>query len=396
MSTARSTPPALARHDVEHPDGRVFMLYGDVDNDTVTAIAAQHADSGYDPSMLHRRLDRLTGTWVLVSPSRNIRPSTTTSGEGAPQCPLCPGGPELPGAFGLAVFENRFPSLSPVASDPVCVPGADLREGLAPSHGRCLVVVYTSRHIEHLRDLPLQGFANVVAVWRDRTGDLWGDGHEYVMAFENHGSDVGATLPHLHGQIYAFGHLPPVTRTKLEAHRRHRVEHHECLGCRLVADDLVSERVIHENDHFVAAVPFASRWPLEVHVRAKGHGVGRLADLDGAAAVDLARALTAVIRRYDGMWGFPAPYMMCVQEAPPARHDGAGDWHLHVELLPPHRNPHRLKVRASVETALGVFINDTLPETVAALLRDVVVADADWSGIIVPTVRPAPAPVPGR
>ncbi len=73
-------------------------------------------------------------------------------------------------------------------------------------------------HVEHLADLSLQQFADVVAVWRERTTALWAEGHDYVMAFENHGSDVGATLPHLHGQIYAYGHLPPVTPTKLASH----------------------------------------------------------------------------------------------------------------------------------------------------------------------------------
>jgi UDPglucose--hexose-1-phosphate uridylyltransferase len=207
------------------------------------------------------------------------------------------------------------------------------------------------------------------------------------MAFENHGSDVGATLPHLHGQLFAYGHLPPVTSTKLVAHEHHRRSHGDCLGCRLVAEDLGSERVVHVSDHFVAAVPFASRWPLEVHVRARQHGVGRLGDLDGDAALDLVRALSDVVRRYDHLWGFPMPYMMCVQEAPPLR-CGAGseDWHLHVELLPPHRNPHRLKVRASVETAAGTWINDTLPERVADELRAVLLPELDWCGVTVPSV----------
>ena len=372
----------LARHEVTHPDGRQFLLYGDVDDATLAALASQPADTGHDLSLLHRRYDRLTDAWILVSPARNVRPSTTTTGDGAPPCPLCPGGPELPGPFGLAVFENRYPSMSPHAPEPIA--GNDL---VASSRGRCLVVVYTAEHVEHLADLSLQQFADVVAVWRERSTALWAEGHDYVMAFENHGSDVGATLPHLHGQIYAYGHLPPTTATKLASHDHHRRVNGDCVGCRLVAEDLDSDRVIHANDHFVAAIPFASRWPLEVHVRARRHGVGRLGDLADDAALDLVRALSDVVRRYDRLWGFPLPYMMCVQEAPP-EHCGPGteDWHLHVELLPPHRNPLRLKVRASVETAAGSFINDTLPEQVAAELRAVEVDALDWTGVAVPSV----------
>lgn len=373
----------LSRRTVRHPDGRSFTLYGDVADITVAAIESQSPDTGHDPTLLHRRFDRLTASWVLVSPSRNVRPSTTTTGAAAPACPLCPGGPELPGAYELAVFDNRFPSLSPLAPD--VAPGLDGVTG--PSRGRCLVVVYTSEHIADLADLTPQQFANVIAVWRDRTAELWREGWEYVMAFENHGSDVGATLPHLHGQIYALDHLPPVTQQKLTSHIRHRDVHDECLGCRLIADDLGSDRVILDSDHFLVATPYAARWPLETHVRAKQHGVGRLADLDDDAALDLARALDEVVTRYDALWGFELPYLMCVQEAPAGPEGRTDDWHLHVELLPPHRNAQRLKVRASVETALGVFINDTVPEAVAAELRAVPVTPRDWSGVTVPIVR---------
>ena len=121
-------------------------------------------------------------------------------------------------------------------------------------------------------------------------------------------------------------------------------------------------------------------------MRAKAHGAGRLGDLDDEAALHLVAALSDVVGRYDGLWDFPLPYMMCVQEAPPVAFDGADDWHLHIELLPPHRNPQRLKVRASVETALGVYINDTLPESLAGLLRAVPVVEHDWSGVSVPTI----------
>jgi len=89
-----------------------------------------------------------------------------------------------------------------------------------------------------------------------------------------------------------------------------------------------------------------------------------------------------VVARYDALWGFELPYLMCVQEAP----SGTQDWHLHVELLPPHRNPHRLKVRASVETALGVFINDTLPEAFAGELRAIDLKAPDWDGVTVPAI----------
>lgn len=364
----------LARHDLVHPDGRAFAVYGELHG----TLDGQPAD--HDVSALHLRWDRATASWVAISPARNTRPGGVAgaASDRAPSCPLCPGGVELPFAYDGAVFDNRFPALSPHAPAPDgALTGASV--------GRCQVVVYTSDHEGSLSTLPPAHVARVVAMWRDRTAALWAEGHAYVMAFENHGADIGATLTHPHGQLYAFGFLPPTVQQKVGAVQAHREQHAECLGCALVHDDTGSERVIARNDSFVVAVPYAPRWPYEVHVRARRHGVGRLADLSDAEALDLARAVRDVVARFDGLFGFELPYMLCVQEAPA----GVADWHLHVEFMPPHRDERRLKVRASVETALGVFINDTLPERSAERLAGVPVATTSWEGVAVPVVRPA-------
>jgi UDPglucose--hexose-1-phosphate uridylyltransferase len=368
----------LSRHDLVHPDGRTFHVYGRVgDWDLAGRVGGAIGTAG-----IHRRLDRSTGAWVLVSPTRNVRPSATTSGAESPACPLCPGGAELPGDFALAAFDNRFPALTPGAA----APHGDDR--IAAAGGRCEVVVHTARHVERTADLSQAALAAVMAVLRDRTAALWRDGHAYVMAFENHGAEVGATLPHHHGQIYALDHLPPTTAAKVAQLGRHRGFHGDCLSCTLVAEDVASERVVAAGDHFVAAVPYAARWPYEVHVRARRHGTGRLGQLDDGAALELARLVAEGIDRYGGLWGVDLPYLLCVQEAPTGR-DGRPDpdWHLHVELLPPHRTPARLKVRASVETALGTFINDTLPERTAAELRAVGLPGRDWTNVAVPRIE---------
>ena len=128
------------------------------------------------------------------------------------------------------------------------------------------------------------------------------------------------------------------------------------------------------------AVPFAPRWPYEVQVLARRHGLRRLGDLTDCELIDLAGALHDVVGRYDALFDMPLPFVMCIQEAPA----GGDDWHLHVEFMPPHRAPDRLKVRASVETSLGVFINDTLPEQSASRLADLDVAPRRWDDIVVP------------
>ena len=188
--------------------------------------------------------------------------------------------------------------------------------------------------------------------------------HAYVCVFENRGAEVGATIAHPHGQIYALDHVPPVTAAKSEAHRRHRLREGSCLSCAATQADDRSSRVVSANESFVVAVPFAARWPFEVAVRARRHGLGRLADLLPEEQRDLVVALRDVARRYDALFDFPLPYMMVAQEAP---HDEP-DWHLAFELYPLHRAPGATKIRASVETGLGLFLNDVAPEDAARQL----------------------------
>ncbi len=256
----------------------------------------------------------------------------------------------MPFSYEAAVFDNRFPSFR---RDP---PAAPLLDGpTGPAQGRCEVVLYTDRHDASFGELSPDELARVVAIWIDRGRDLWADpAHAYVCVFENRGAEVGATIAHPHGQIYALDHVPPVTAAKAEAHRRHRRREGGCLSCEATHADDRSGRVVSANETFVVAVPFAARWPFEVAVRARRHGLRRLADLVPEEQRDLALALRDVARRYDALFDFPLPYMMVAQEAP---HDEP-DWHLAFELYPVHRAPGVTKIRASVETGLGLFLND--------------------------------------
>ncbi len=370
----------LPRTDFDLPDGRRILVYGEVRG----APAADAPRS--EPTALHMRFDELSASWIAVSPSRNQRPhSSQPSGSGtlpgSPaeryRCPLCPGGPELGFSYEAAVFDNRFPSFVP---DPPPVPDpADPR--MAPSVGKCEVVMFTERHEGNFATLTPVETARVVAVWTDRTRDLWADARNaFVMPFESRGAEVGATLSHPHGQIYAFNHLPPQMERRVVALVEGRARTGACVTCGVVAEQRASRRIIHPDRHWVVGVPFAPRWPYEVHIRAVRHGLRRLTDLRPEEARSLAGALHGVVERYNGLFGFELPYMMIVLEAP----RGAEDWHLAVEFYPPHRSEKLTKVRASVETATLLFINDTLPEASAARLQaSPVTAFADHPGYVV-------------
>ena len=312
---------------------------------------------------IHRRRDLLTDEWVLFSPERNARPNDPElTGSADLSCPICPGGLELPFRFDAAAFDNRFPALAEDPPEPPALDGST-----APARGRCEVVVYTSRHDASFGELTPLELGRLLAIWIDRTGSLWADDqNEFVVLFENRGSEAGATLSHPHGQIYAFDHLPPITRAKAAAHRRAREQRQGCLGCAVTRSG-DGERSVAENESFAVAVPFAPRWPYEVTVRARRHGLGRLADLRLEEQVDLIRALRDVALRFDDLFGAGAPYLMAAQEAP----RGESDWHLAFDFFPLRRSRTSTKIRASVETATGLYLNDVLPELAARRLSEI-------------------------
>jgi UDPglucose--hexose-1-phosphate uridylyltransferase len=378
----------LPRVELRHGDGRRLFVYGGYDGSTLPAGGV----AGEWPA-LHLRRNPLTGALVAVSPARNTRPQTAgAGGQPTANCPLCVGGPELPFPYEAAVFENRFPTL--LAEPPE--PPEGLAGETAPALGACEVVLYTPTHTGSLATLTARELARVIAIWTDRSEELCADPRfPYVLVFENRGEDVGATLSHPHGQIYALGHLPPFVVPRITALDDHRLMIDTCLSCEVVASDLATpERQVVANDSFTVAVPFAPDWPLEIHVRAKRHGARRLSDLTAEERRDLAVALRAVVHRYDALYEMPLAYLMACQQAPDRPLDGRAvdDWHLSFEFLPPNRSPHKLKVRASVETAAGLFINDTLPEATAGLLAGAVDDDRLPDDLTFPDVEVAAVP----
>jgi UDPglucose--hexose-1-phosphate uridylyltransferase len=270
--------------------------------------------------------------------------------EHCPLCPTRPGGPptEIPfPAFEIAVFENRFPAFQ------------------APL-GAAEVVVYTDRHEGSFGSLPPQRARDLMWVWRHRYLELGArEDVEYVFIFENRGVEVGVTLHHPHGQIYAFPFLPPVPALEIAADERLG----GCALCALLADELRDgRRVLFGNDAIVCYVPYAARWPYEAHVVLREHRPS-LGECDGRDLELLADALQRLTRGYDSLFARPFPYMMVVHQAPT---DGSARGHLHVELYTPLRTATKLKYLAGSEQGAGTFISDTLPEESAAALREAI------------------------
>jgi UDPglucose--hexose-1-phosphate uridylyltransferase len=190
----------------------------------------------------------------------------------------------------------------------------------------------------------------------------------YVFVFENSGRDIGVTLQHPHGQIYGYPFVPQRIRTGLEAARRHRDEKSECLSCALLDDALATRaRVVLETEHLVAYVPAAARWPYEVHVVPRRH-LPDLAALGEAERDSAMEVYADLLRRFDALFPEETAYIAAWQQAPVRTDRDLA--HVNLQLFTTRRAPGKLKYLAGSESALGVFVNDIVPEDGAARLRE--------------------------
>lgn len=315
------------------------------------------------------RRDPLSGEWVAMAAHRQTR----TYKPPADLCPLCPSKPgkpsEIPESdYDVVVFENRFPSFSPrVAGEPSSVDGAGLVP-TAPGKGRCDVVCFTSDHYGSFATLSPERVRTVVDAWADRTESMSAlDGVEQVFPFENRGEEIGVTLSHPHGQIYAYPFVTPKTRRALETARAYQEEHgRPVLGDVLAAERKSGRRIIAEGEHWTAFVPPAARWP--VHVLLVPHRqVPDIPALTDAERDDFARVYLQVLGRCDALYDRPLPYIAAWNQAP-VRVDRELGW-LHLELFSILRAKDKLKYLAGSESGMGVWINDATPEQIAERLR---------------------------
>jgi UDPglucose--hexose-1-phosphate uridylyltransferase len=228
--------------------------------------------------------------------------------------------------------------------------------------------VYTDRHDSSFGTLEPGRAEELMWVWRQRYGELGARADvEYVLIFENRGVEVGVTLHHPHGQIYAYPFLPPVPKLEFAADERLG----GCAPCALLRRELEDgRRIVYENEAVVAYVPYAARWPYEAHVTLREHRPSLLA-CEAEELRLLADGLQALARGYDALFDRPFPYVMVVHQAPTAAvFEGAG--HLHVEFYPPLRTAKKLKYLAGSEQGAGTFISDVLPEESAARLAEAI------------------------
>ncbi|QZN87624.1 galactose-1-phosphate uridylyltransferase [Cellulomonas sp. C5510] len=329
------------------------------------------------------RRDPLTGDWIPMAAHRMNR-TFLPPADANPLAPARPGAAyqdgEVPDTdYDVVVFENRFPSLMAVPGVPDVVTRADGEElwPTRPAAGRCEVICFSSDPTASLRTVSPRRMRTVVEAWADRTRTLGAlPGIEQVFAFENRGKEIGVTLHHPHGQIYAFPYLTPRTRTMLEQARVHAERTGGLLGRDVLDAELRhGTRVVLESEHWVAYVPFAARWPVEVHL-APRRDVPDLPALTDAERDDLATTYLELLRRLDLFFVDPddgspiaLPYISGWHQAPVR--EGRDLCRLHLQVFSVLRAPGKLKYLAGVESAMAAWISDTTPERIAARLQEV-------------------------
>ena len=292
--------------------------------------------------------------------------------QGRPQlpedwCPFCPGSGHVPDQYDVLLYPNDFPAFS------IENPGFSPEVGLfrtTGARGACDVVLYSPNHRLLPSQLTVEQWGKVIGLWTDRTAQLFANPEiRYVSIFENAGVAIGVTMPHPHGQIYAFPLIPPLPRTELDSASEHWRSNGECLYCKILEGETTDgQRVVASNGSFVAFLPFFGRFPSEMQIYARRH-FGALRDLTTTERGDLARLIQAVRQKYDNLYGFPMPLMMLVRQRP--AQDAAPYFHFHVEFLPIQRSATKLKYLAAVESGNGLFLNDTRAEEQAEALRKV-------------------------
>jgi UDPglucose--hexose-1-phosphate uridylyltransferase len=346
------------------PDGRGLILYA---REPIPSDVEAPAPGNGRPPAPHLRWHPLRGEWIAYATHRQQR----TFLPPAQYDPLAPSRDparptEVPRTgWDVAVFDNRFPTFATAGGATV---GTIVET--RPADGAAEVVVFTPSADGGLGSLPLWHVELLVEVWSDRYRELGARPEiEYVMPFENRGVEVGVTLPHPHGQIYAYPFVPPIAARELEEQRRHFERHGRGLLAELIAAEVEDgRRIVHLDDDAVAFVPVCARWAYELWV-APRRPAPSLAALDAEARRAFAIALKAALERLDALWSAPMPYVLVLHQAPTDGHPHP-EAHVHAEIYPAYRMPGRLKYLAGSELGAGVFTADTVPEETAAALRN--------------------------
>ena len=374
--TTQTLGAGVVKRSTRLADGRELIYYDDPGTTLGPERAIDARELAPRPDTATMRRDVLTGDWVSIAAARQNR-AFLPPAELDPLAPQTPTNPsEIPSRYDVAVFENKSPSFGPALAvahgDAPAGTDAprDLDDLAAPglgrtrtSVGRCEVVCFSPEHSGSFGSLTPTRARTIIETWADRTAALSAlPGVEQVFPFENRGEAIGVTLPHPHGQIYAYPYITPRTTSLLASIDREGPD----LFARILDFERAGERVILEGEHWTAFVPFAARWPIEIHLLPHRH-VADFAETTDAERDELAPLYLRLLRGIDALYDSPTPYIAAWHQAPV--HEHRDEVRLSLQLTSPRRAADRLKYLAGSEAAMGAWIGDVPPETQATALR---------------------------
>lgn len=315
--------------------------------------------------MSHLRWNPLLGTYTMVAANRQNRPHLP-----AGQCPFCPGSGQVPDDYEVLVYPNDFPALSSKYPTPEPVDSSIYHT--AKAAGVCEVILYSPDHYKGLAQLPQAHVLKLVQTWAGRYQELSGQSDvQYIFPFENRGEEVGVTIHHPHGQLYAYPFVPLKVRTELDNALAYYKEHKQPLLRTMLEEERADGwRVVFENDHFTAFIPWFNDYPYGVYIMSRQYN--SLQDMDANAQAQLAEALQTVIGGFDTLFNKPFPYMMGLYQAPVncEEYDNVAEHYpFHIKFYPPLRAANRIKWNASSETAAWAAANTMLVEESAPILK---------------------------
>lgn len=330
----------------------------------------------------HRRFNPLTRDWVLVSPHRTQRPWQGQVERAAPpvgltydpSCYLCPGntranGEANPHYSSTFVFENDFAALKPdVPHGQIDESGTGLIVA-ATERGLCKVVCFSPRHDLTLSRMKVEEIHRVVEVWSEEYRAIGSRADiNYVQIFENRGEMMGCSNPHPHCQIWANETVPNEPAKEQNAFLEYRQRNGSCLLCDYVRFEAAEkERLVCENDNFLAVVPFWAVWPFETLVISKEH-ITDIASLHSAVMTDLAEILRRLTIRYDNLFDISFPYSMGFHQRPTDQSEHA-EWHFHAHFYPPLLRSATVRKFMVGYEMLASPQRDITPESAAERLR---------------------------
>ena len=352
-------------------DGREIIYFDDADSTLGPDRAADSRDLPERPATASMRQDPLTGEWVSIAAARQSRVFLPPAHLDplAPQTETNPS--EVPSNYDVAVFENRSPSFGPLLEDENAPLGLDdlTNVGIGrtrTSVGRCEVVCFSPEHEGSFGSLSRSRARTVIEAWAERTAALSAmPGIEQVFPFENRGIEIGVTLRHPHGQIYSYPYVTPRTQRLMAS-----VENYgPTLFTDILASEQAGERVVLQGKHWTAFVPFAARWPVEVHMLPHRH-VADFAGTTDEERDELAVLYLRLLRGVDRLYDTQTPYIAAWHQAPV--NVGRDDIRLMLQLTSPRRASDKLKYLAGSEAAMGAWIGDIPPEQTAQRVREAI------------------------